>query len=96
MTIEECNSAAYRRLPVIHRDVIYKRICRISRVFTSDELMRRGWAKTYYVVTLEDKSGRSFTEANPSEVELAGEALHRELGFAKEKAAGEYQSEPLP
>lgn len=94
MTIEECNSAAYRRVSVIHRDVVYKRICKISRVFASDELLRRGWKKTYYVVMLEDKTDRSFTEANPAEVELADTNLRRELG--KEKAAEEYQSEPLP
>lgn len=79
MTIEECNKAAYRQAPVICRDVMYKRIARISRVFTSDELVLRGWRKTYYIVTLEDKTGRSFTEADPDEIELADTIFMREL-----------------
>lgn len=94
MTIEECNKAAYRKAPVICRGVKYKRIARISRVFTSDELLLRGWKKTYYVVTLEDKTGRSFTEANPDEVELADTVLMREFDDmekpeTKEKATKE-------
>lgn len=79
MTIEECNSAAYRRAPVIHDEVIYSRIVKISRVFASDELMARGYPKSYYTVTLEDKTGRSFTEADPARVELANNALEKEL-----------------
>ncbi|MGN1410254.1 MAG: hypothetical protein ACI4XJ_08765 [Eubacteriales bacterium] len=90
MTIEECNSAAYRRFAVIHRDVIYPRIVKISRVFASDELMLRGYPKTYYTVTLMDKSGRSFTEANPAEVFLADENLRHELDT--EKAAEVYET----
>lgn len=88
MTIEECNKAAYCKAPVICRDVMYKRIAKISRVFTSDELMLRGWKKTYYVVTLEDRTGRSFTEANPEDVELAETVFGRECDGieAKEKA----------
>lgn len=85
MTIEECNSAAYRRLPVIHDDVIYSRIVKISRVFASDEFMVRGFPKTYYTVTLADKTGRSFTEADPARIELADAALEKELlGHGKE------------
>jgi hypothetical protein len=86
MTIEECNSAAYRRAPIIHDGIIYSRIVRITRVFTSDELMIRGWPKTYYVVTLADKCGHSYTEADPAKVFLANENLHHELNEKKNAA----------
>ena len=85
MTIEECNTAAYRHFAVVHREIVYPRIIRISRVFATDDLLIRGFPKTYYTVTLMDKCGRSFTEADPAEVELYDEHIRAEL--AKEKAA---------
>lgn len=79
MTIEECNSAAYKRFAVICRGIVYTRIAKISRVFTSEIMFERGFPKTYYTVTLEDKTRNSFTETTPEEVELANVALKKEL-----------------
>lgn len=73
---------------MIHDGIVYTRIVRITRVFTSDELLIRGYPKTYYVVTLADKCGHSFTEADPAKVFLADENLQHELG-EKKKAADE-------
>lgn len=70
MTIEECNAAAYRRCEVISDGIVYKRIARISRVFSSEEQISRGKQKTYYVVVLEDKNGNSYTECFPQSVQL--------------------------
>lgn len=70
MTIEECESAAYRRLPVVHDGVRYARISKISRVFTAQHLIERGWRKVHYEVELEDKNGRSYTIALPERVHL--------------------------
>lgn len=79
MTIEECNAAAYRRLPVVHDEIVYLCIVEITRVFASDELIARGFPKTYYTVTLMDKNGRSFTRADPALVELVEVWREKEL-----------------
>ena len=79
MTIEECNSAAYRRAPVVYDGIVYKRIERICRVFTDEKLMVRGWRKTYYTVRLEDKNGRSYTYADPAKVELTENLIGEKL-----------------
>lgn len=87
MTIEECNSAAYRHFAVVHREIVYPRIIKISRHFSTDDLLVRGWPKTYYTVTLMDKCGRSFTEADPAEVELYDKSLKDQLETEKKNAA---------
>ncbi len=70
MEINECVRAAELRFPVVHGGIVYKRISRISRVYTSDLMLSRGFTRSYYRVELEDKNTRSVTEADPADVEL--------------------------
>lgn len=63
MTPKEAVEAALKNLPVVHRDVEYKRIKQVGCEF--DEKCRG----TYFVL-LEDYNGRSFSRANPAQVNL--------------------------
>ena len=73
MTVEECNRAAYARLPVVCRGIVYKRIYSISKVFATEEAVNRGGERTYYLIKMEDMSGRSYTNAEPSSISLCTE-----------------------
>ena len=63
MTPKEAVEVALKMLPVVHRDVEYKRIKQVGCDF--DEQCRG----TYFVL-LEDYNGRSFSRANPAQVNL--------------------------
>lgn len=66
MTLKEADVAAMQRRPVVHNGIEYKYITRTGYKYL--DVSRRNQRVGF--VELADKSGNSFTEADPAQVTL--------------------------
>ena len=70
MTIEECNMAAVKRIPVTARGIRYGRISAVIKRFPTKLYISRGEPSYLYLVELEDIYGHSVTVVRTDEVEV--------------------------